>query len=303
MKKSFILVFLSAFLPLVLASSELYFIDIHSQIDHKAKGLKQVLKRMNENNVKTTFLTTRGKRDWREIIDWSEQYPGRIIPIMRTKGGDYQHKPSKFFQKMATQASYDNFKGISETLLYHAQKGNKAPLVKVKISDKRFQYILEKDLKEGWPVVLHIEFASMSKELKQEYMSDMEKLLQKYPNHPFVLIHMGQLKANEAQSLIEKHANLYFITSHTSPVTINESKQPWVSLFDGYSFRAEWKEMFLKYPKRFIFGIDNVWAKHWKKDYGRRMKYWKKALGELDDKTANLIAHGNAQRLWKLPTD
>lgn len=73
-------IFFSLFVFLTFAlAQELCFIDAHSQIDHKAKDLNQVLKRMDENGVKMTLLTTRGKRDWKEIIEWSEKYPKKFI--------------------------------------------------------------------------------------------------------------------------------------------------------------------------------------------------------------------------------
>ena len=47
-------------------SEELYFIDAHSQIDNNV-DLEIVIKRMKENNVVTTLLASRGKRNWKEI--------------------------------------------------------------------------------------------------------------------------------------------------------------------------------------------------------------------------------------------
>ena len=67
---------------------DLYFIDAHSQIDHKVGGVDVVLKRMSTNNVTTTLLSTRGKRSWRDILDWSSKYPTKIAPLIRSKGKD-----------------------------------------------------------------------------------------------------------------------------------------------------------------------------------------------------------------------
>lgn len=299
MQKKIILI--SVFLLHVsLFGNDLYFIDAHSQIDHQAKGLSQVLKRMEKNNVKTTLLATRGSRDWLEIIEWNKEHPTKIIPIMRTKGGDYEKSSSKYFERMDEQNKYDAFKGIAEVLLFHNQKGDKAPLVKVKMSDKRFKKVLEIDLQRDWPVVLHIEFASLKGEERTIFMSDMEELLKKYPKHPFMLIHMGQLEHDETRRLINTYPNIYFLTSHSDNITVDKSEQPWINMFEKNDFKKEWRQLLESSPERFIFALDNVWASHWEKDYNEKMNLWSGALSKIDRKSAELIAHGNAQRLWKL---
>jgi len=131
-------------------------------------------------------------------------------------------------------------------------------------------------------------------------MGDLQKILKKYPGHPFALIHMGQLQPDEVSKLLDHHSNLHFITSHADPVTANSSKQPWVNLFDGYRFKRAWKRLFIENSEKFIFAIDNVWAGHWGNIYNEKMEYWKKALSELPVNVSHMIAHGNAERLWDL---
>ena len=46
---------------------ELYFMDAHSQIDDQVSGVNLFLERMADNNVKTTLLATRGKRNLTDI--------------------------------------------------------------------------------------------------------------------------------------------------------------------------------------------------------------------------------------------
>lgn len=56
----------------------------------------------------------------------------------------------------------------------------------------------------------------------------------------------------------------------------------------------------LKYPEHFIFALDNVFADHWGEFYLTQMVYWKNALSNMPEEIAHRIAHGNAERLWKL---
>jgi predicted TIM-barrel fold metal-dependent hydrolase len=305
MKKILINLFL--FAPLLCCSSlyakeyqDLYFIDAHSQVDHKVSGINTVLERMKANNVKKTLLATRGKRHWQEILDWNSKYPNKIIPLVRSKGKHYQNKTRKYYKSIELQIETGEFHGVAEILIYHAQKGYKAPEVAVDLTDERVSVLLDKALINSWPFIIHIEFAALSGSEKKYRMYDLQKMLKRYPDHPFALIHMGQLQPDEASKLLNHHSNLHFITSHADPVTVNNSKQPWVNLFDGYRFKKAWKRLFIENPEKFIFAIDNVWVHHWGNIYNEKMEYWKKALSELPENVSHMIAHGNAERLWNL---
>lgn len=305
MKKILMCLFL--FAPLLYGGSvyaneyqELYFIDAHSQADHKMSGINTVLERMTSNNVKKTLLSTRGERHWRVLLEWNSIYPDKIIPLVRSKGKDYQNNTNSYYKSIERQIETGKFYGVAEILIYHAQKGRKAPEVAVYLTDKRASFLLDKALYNSWPFIIHIEFASLIGPEKNRHMDDLQKLLIKYPDHPFALIHMGQLQPDEVRKLLDKYSNLHFITSHTNPPAISKSKQPWRNLFDGYRFKRQWKDLFIEDPERFIFAIDNVWAHHWEGIYNKKMEYWKKALSELPQDISHMIAHGNAERLWNL---
>ena len=185
--------------------------------------------------------------------------------------------------------------------MWHAQKGNLAPEQVVAPDDKRVQVALKGAIDKGWPFIVHIEFAaSLSAET---FMIKMEAMLAKHPDHPFALIHMGQLEAEEVTRLLAKHQNLYFLTSVSNPTITKFSNQPWVDLFDGgASLAPRWKDLFNKYPDHFILAFDNVWEKQWSSEYVVQADLWRGALGELPPDVASKVAHENAERLWKLPT-
>lgn len=58
----------------------------------------------------------------------------------------------------------------------------------------------------------------------------------------------------------------------------------------------------MQHPDRFIFALDNVWGTHWKEFYLDQMEYWRKAMNDLPHDVAHAVAHGNAERLWGIPT-
>lgn len=283
-------------------SCNLYFIDAHSQIDHKISGVEVVLKRMSANNVKTTLLSARGKRNWRDILDWSAEYPTKIAPLIRSKGKHYLNSSPRYNKMVRKQIETGEFIGGAEILVFHAKKGNKAPEVEVDLTDERFSLLLTESLRQGWPAIIHIEFASLPAKKRQPYIDELNTLLEQHPEHPFLLIHMGQLYHDQVQKLIERNPNIYFLTSHTDPVTVNNSRQPWINVFSasGNQFQVSWRDLFNAYPDRFVFALDNVWDSHWNSSYDEKMKHWRKALYAMPANTAGLIAHGNAERLWEL---
>lgn len=283
------------------SASELYFIDAHSQVDHKLENLEIIIQRMDKTGVYRTMLAARGKLKGREITQLAEAYPDRIIAAIRTKGGAYKRNEQNYYNKLKKRSESKKYNAIAEVLIYHAQKGDKAGEVIVYPDDERVQAALNIAIENGWPFIVHIEFAAIQFRTRQSFMKALEEMLDKHPEHPFALIHMGQLEPNEARNLIEKHKNIYFLTSHADPVTVDISNQPWVNMFEDHAFTPEWKELMIQHSDRFIFAIDNVWAEHWNDYYIEKMEYWGKAISVLPDKVAHAIAHGNAERLWKIP--
>lgn len=283
------------------SASELYFIDAHSQVDHNLKNLELIIKRMDDGGVYRTILSARSGRKSEEIASFAETYSDRIVPAVRTKSGTYKKNHPKYYKKLRKQTNSGRFKAMAEVLMYHAQKGTKAAEVVVYPDDKRVHAAMNAAIKNGWPFVIHIEFQSLRGKKRHRFLAEMEELLTAHPDHPFALNHMGQLKSLDVRRLITNHQNIYFLTAHTNPVVIQQSNQPWVNMFRGSSIAKDWKELLLQHPDRFIFALDNVWEKHWKDFYLDQMKYWRKALADLPSSVAHAVAHGNAERLWKMP--
>lgn len=282
------------------SASELYFIDAHSQLDHTVPDPELVIQRMDETGVYRTILAARSKRQPEEIADFADRHPQRIVPAVRTKSGAYNTDNPKYYKKMNKQLRDGRFKAIAEILLYHAQKGDKAPEVMVYPYDPRVEFALHAAIEHHWPFVIHIEFASLQGKQRQQFMRGMKNLLADNAQHPIVLNHLGQLSTSELAPLLQQYPNLYVLTAHANPAIITESNQPWQNMFDGMTLSAEWRDLVIQHPKQFVFALDNVWERHWREFYPEQMAYWKSALADLPDEVAHAVAHGNAERLWQL---
>ena len=282
-------------------ASGLYFIDAHSQVDHQVTNLDLIIEQMDGSGVYRTILAARSGRTDQEIAAFAQQHPDRIIPSIRTKSKHYNTNKPQYYKKLGKQLKSEQFGAMAELLMFHARKGNKAPEVAVYPDDRRILFALDGALRRGWPLVIHIEFKSLTGTKRQQFMQLMEGLLDSHPGHPFVLNHTGQLDAPAVTRLIGAHANIYFLTAHTNPVIARSSDQPWVNMFDGERLTPAWKALMIRYPGRFVFALDNVWKRHWKEFYGEQIRCWRAALADLPPDVAQAVAHRNAERLWHIP--
>lgn len=286
-----------------LEAGDLYFVDAHSQVDETV-DLNSVLSLMQQAGVRHTILSTRGKRKGSDLVAFAARHASRITPAVRTKGASYAEGSPKYFRMLDAQVASGKYGAMAEVLLYHAKKGGKAPEYRLLPQEKVVVAALQHARRHDWPFVIHIEFAALSGQDRQALMQAMETLLKKHPRMNFVLTHMGQLGPEMVSRLIDQHENLYFHTGWTNPAAVGRSNQPWVNLFEGERFAAAWRELMRAHPDRFVFALDNVFAGHWQPDfYQEQVRLWKTALSDLPAEAARQIAHGNAERLWRLPVD
>jgi predicted TIM-barrel fold metal-dependent hydrolase len=277
----------------------LYLIDAHSQIDNRTDP-SVVTKLMDEGGVRRIILSTTGNARQDVIVGLARQFPGRIVPAVRTK------TIGRFRQTVQQQADSGAYAAMAEFLLYHAAKSMdggrfEAPEVAISPDDTRVQLALDTAIAHHWPFIAHIEFAAAGSR-RAEFMSKFETLIASHPQEPFLLIHLGQLSAAEVERLIGDHPNLYFLTSMATPIASRRGGQPWTNMFGTTGLTDEWKAMLTSHPDRFVLAFDNVVASNWGPSYVRQIQLWRRALQELPDMAAQMIAHRNAERLWRLTT-
>jgi len=282
-----------------LHAEEFYFVDAHSQFDQDVQA-DLILQRMNQAGVYKTILASRRHRKPRDAVEAANQHPDRIVPSVRTKGQPYSSNSPKYYKQLQKQVQSGKFNAMAELLVFHAQKGDKAAEVKIKLDDKRVTTALDYAKQQGWPFVVHIEFGSLKDQERADYLNQLNQFIDANKPHPIVMIHMGQLPAEDVATLIKAHANVYFLTSHADTVSVKDSQQPWVDMMSGDKFAPQWKQLIVDHPDRFIFALDNVWSRQWQDTYLKHIELWKSALADLPPEAANAVAHANAEKLWYL---
>jgi predicted TIM-barrel fold metal-dependent hydrolase len=276
-------------------------IDPHTQIDHEIDN-GELLEVIRRSSVSKLILCSIYNRKQKSVLELAKKYPDLIVPAIRTKTRAYVFSPDKydeFRRGLERQAEIPAFGALQELLGYHAIKPkhahNEPKEILAPPLDKKIAIALELAKRRGWPLVLHYEFASLDLARRNLFFSQLDDLLTMNSGHSFVLTHLGQLEYTYVERLILKHKNLHFTLAETNRCIQNN----FVCTFERHGrLKQEWQRLLETYPDRFILSIDGVFRGIWLKNYSDYIDEWRLALGQLPEASADLIAHGNAQRLW-----
>lgn len=117
----------------------------------------------------------------------------------------------------------------------------------------------------------------------------IEKLLTRYPAARFLWAHAGMsASAGTVAQLLARFPKLWVELALRTDVAPR-------GVFD-----PEWREVFLRYPDRFLVGTDTWVTSRWEivRDYMRDVQVW---LGQLPPEVAERIAFKNGDRLFPAP--
>lgn len=284
-------------------ADKLPIIDAHNQSDQHI-SYDEILDLMDDAGVSRVILSQRGEKRHDELTKFAAKHPDRIIPAVRTKGQNVK--------QVKQQIRKYRYGAMAEVLMWHRQKSTlrvtggrgefKAPPQVVLPPDHpKVRKLLKIARKKKWPFIPHIEFGSAGAD-RDPFMAKLEDLLRQHPNHPFALMNMGMLPYEEIKRLIEAHPNVYFLTAGSDPISVRKSDNPFTKMFDGIWLEDRWKDLMIRHPDRLILAIDSVWDDNWRKNYVEQIEMWREALRRLPHDVAHAFAHGNAERLWRLPS-
>jgi len=285
-----------------------YLISAHSQYDDQIP-VEEIAGILEAAGVTKVIVSNRGGLTNRYFLRAVERYPALLYPVIRTKTRFYLQPDIRHWNDYVTNAvGSGRYSGFQELLLFHAAKVNRygqrlAPEVRVRIADPRVEVLIKAARGNNWPVPLHYEFGDLNDRQKEAFLVELEETLSNNRDLRFTLMHMGQLDPKEVRRLIERHSNLYFHLSMTTNV-YRRSQQPWAFMFmrgGGTGvLQPRWKTLLEEYPERFLLTFDGVFPWIWRRFIRDDVAEWRAALETLPSMAADLIAHGNAERLWSV---
>lgn len=302
-----------------------HFVDAYSLFDGSNEDPSIIIDLMKSDGVKHTVVcnkaggfhaqdgrTSTGSGGITMLIleDMARKYSKELIPLAVSNLGKYKSNDEYFEDFFYKHANEANYRGVGETPIYIGNQDygmewvsepSSAPF-SVPFDDDRVSIVTGTAKSEKWPMHLWINFADMPDAKRDSWMRSFKKYLKDNQDVIFLLMHVGTLPSNEVATLIAEHPNLYFLLSRTTPDFESMGTKYTMILDQNGTIKSDWKALFVEHPDRFLvafytFGID------WGEWYPRIVYVWRNILAELPEKTAHALAHGNAERIYKIKVE
>ncbi|HEY3065855.1 MAG TPA: amidohydrolase family protein [Methylomirabilota bacterium] len=276
-------------------------IDLHFHPD-QAWDVHALVKLFDELGVAAAGNGARGSDA--VALKFAEQYPGRFIPyggnepirgfIGREGERAYTLQTAavgEYLGQLETAVQAKQFKGIGELVINsvhsRADKASKYPA-----DSPLMRRLWALSAKYGIPMSAHMDATP-------ESLQEMERLLASDRAGTWVWAHTGWLPAADPallRRLLAAHPNLFCELSGRESIRRIYRGDP---IDEAGVLKPEWKALLEDLPDRFVIGTDVDPATL--KTYAEEIGYWRGILAQLSPATAAKLAHGNAERLLKLP--
>ncbi|MCX5795430.1 MAG: amidohydrolase family protein [Elusimicrobia bacterium] len=153
-------------------------------------------------------------------------------------------------------------------------------------------------LRETIPIFIHWEFYRWDEDRPR-----FARLFRMFPKQIFIINHMGFGSPAEVKDILKEHDNVFFtISKKLTPFEYfaDPAMKQGASILDEQKIvRAEWKELFVAHPTRFLFATDS--HKHYMWDhYEEIVRAYRRFLSQLPEDVVHKIAHQNAEAVFGL---
>lgn len=194
--------------------------------------------------------------------------------------------------------------GIGEIGPYHFDKKAGMGIIRFPLNFRPMVAVAALAEEKGIWLELHTEpRAPDGRTFEREVYGGIAYLFGRFPKLKLILSHTGMTTPKNARSLLKKYPNLmmnlkmvrpggFLSWEHLGPISNARDE-----LFE------DWARLMEKMPRRFMVGTDSRFGtgQYTGKRYGRNIRKLRLILGSLAPAAADLIAHGNARRLFGAP--
>ena len=290
-------------------------IDAHGHLQG-AMSAESLVRLMDEAGVSRMVLQpTHGPQRGtdEQALSYARQYPNRFVPFI-----GFQNRPPiapprnwtnptpealAFLDSVEQKLRAGGFFGLGEIVLrYHGHyvPGAYCCAEVYRQADSPLMFrIAEMATRFEVPMIIHAEG-------EPKVVAGMERLVKSYPNGTFIWAHnCGRQSAVAIRRLLINHSNLYCDLggmTNTRPFGYGTNwprTTPWTFPIEngrGELF-PEMKELFERFPDRFMVGMD-VYFNRAYKFFPERVYRFRQLLSGLSPATARKLAYENAERLF-----
>lgn len=270
--------------------------DSHSHLKGNRANPDGLVKVMDRNNVDKVVIFVKSRGGWtdEDALDVHERYPDRVIPGIGFQNKGWRRLRPQFIREVKNKARSGRFRWIGEV----AFRGKIGGRLHVPPNSEVLQELLGLSIETGLPITIHHnpyvndgESWSRTGEFKE-----LVDNLVREPRASVIWAHWcGLSSPKEIRKLFQRLPNLYCDLAWIYKLTQDDFPTPLVDGKNG--FLPEWKKIIEEFPNRFLAAVDNGAGPRQLRDYDRRIRIIRTALGGLNPEVAGKVATKNFHHL------
>lgn len=225
--------------------------------------------------VLPSFLTQASKMD-----------PDRIVPFVMVGKTPFAREAlidREAVHEIQQALESGKAKGIGELVLRHRRFSESLTDNTNPTDHPLLLEIYDLAAKYGVLVTVHVE---------HEYSEELERALAHNRKARIIWAHYGDASPQFVRAMLTRHPNLYADLSAINPIPGYRHPELTPADPEG-NIKPDWKDLFLEFPDRFMFGIDMGVREARLRNAPEVVKYYRKVLGQLPAPVAKKIAHDN----------
>jgi len=236
------------------------------------------------------------------VLALKSRFPQRIYmgtPKPFSERGDLS---DGFLDQTNTYLRDQRYQFIGELLFAHADKAHGEQTLEgeryVAPGGKNVQRLISAVEQRHVPVMLQWEVYDWDRD-----WSAFHALYARFPAVIFIWPHAGRASHEQVATVVSSHANVMVTLSkkeHRARSLSSEEKAEMLGegvIDDCGVLRREWRDLFVRYPERFMFATDAHKSFRWAK-YEAIVERWRLILGQLPEPLAQSLAWRNAERVY-----
>jgi hypothetical protein len=236
------------------------------------------------------------------VLSLKSRFPQRFIIGTPKPFSERGELSDGFVAQMAADLKDQRYQFVGELLFAHADKSRGEQTLEgeryVAPDGKNVDRLLAEVERRRVPVMLHWEVYDWNRDWPL-----FHALYTRFSAVIFIWPHAGFASHEQVATVVSSHDNVM--------VTLSKKERPPGSLSSEEkkemlgeavvdacgALRREWRDLFVRYPERFMFATDAHKKHRWAK-YAEVVEQWRLILGQLPDTPAQALAWRNAERVY-----
>jgi amidohydrolase family protein len=240
-----------------------------------------------------------------EVLALKKSFPQRFFMGTPKPFDQHEDLSGYFVEKTTAHLRDERYQFVGEILFAHADKAHGEQTQTgerfVAPDGKNVTRLLSALEQRPVPVMLHWEVYDWNRDWPA-----FHALYSRFPKITFVWPHAGFASHEQVALVLASHDNVVVTLSKKERAKRSLSSEEKNEMLGEPVVDAcgrllrEWRDLFAKYPDRFMFATDAHKDHRWAR-YAEIVEQWRLILGQLPDPLAQSLAWRNAERVYAAP--